>query len=264
MKRACASVLLLFIALGPSSGEAKTAKKTSCPKTLTACRPWGCEEKTSEHGIFNTQKNRRPTGEAKIITFAQLQDLQKKAEEVLSALYPNRKMYELTASDRKRLKNLHVPGLTAGEGDLVELTGYIAATPGKPRANKGESVNCHLKKPEDNDFHISLTPGEKQGEHQGIVVEMVPHHRPPEWALNWLKQLQAEQKLVRVRGQLFFDNAHYPNTSPTKEGGQPKRFTVWEVHPVTEFELCDSSTKCQATSSKWVSLEQWVRKQGGD
>lgn len=42
-----------------------------------------------------------------------------------------------------------------------------------------------------------------------------------------------------VRGQRFYDNKHRVNDDPDHElHGQPKRFSLREVHPITEFFVC--------------------------
>ena len=63
---------------------------------------------------------------------------------------------------------------------------------------------------------------------------------------------------MRVRGQLFYDNEHVVNDEPDHPvGGQPKRFSLWEVHPITEFMICKIPKKaCDPSDAAiWQHLE---------
>jgi hypothetical protein len=37
--------------------------------------------------------------------------------------------------------------------------------------------------------------------------------------------------------------------------GQPKRFALWEVHPITEFFVCTQAPCDASVSSQWTKLE---------
>jgi len=147
-----------------------------------------------------------------------------------------------------------------GEGDLAEIIGFIAVSPAnsRPHANaSGESVNCRLPGSENNDFHISLTPRPNGSEFEGIVVEMVPQERHENWTAAQLRRVQQARRMVRVRGQLFFDNHHKVNSDPQNNiTNQPKRISLWEIHPVTEFDVCTTAT-CTADGAGWQALEEW-------
>lgn len=160
----------------------------------------------------------------------------------------------------------------AGEGQLHGVIGYLYDA----KAEDKESSNCELPRDnneEDVDFHIwigfkplsgkTVTPEEKKS---AAIVEMTPHTRPlhPEgWTTGALKEVRG--KKVRVVGQLMVDNEHNvksQNCGLPDHTAQCWRLSVWELHPVTSFEVCtDSDEKnCTATSGKWTELG----KQGQD
>ena len=63
---------------------------------------------------------------------------------------------------------------------------------------------------------------------------------------------------VLIRGQLLYDNLHEVNDDPDNvKASQPKRFALWEVHPITEVYVCmTASKKCDP---KKVKEPQWKR-----
>lgn len=144
-----------------------------------------------------------------------------------------------------------------GEGKLVVFRGYVL----NARQEGAESVNCGKppqipNQPSNHDIHISLGDSADATECSGIVAEMIPHHRPDSWtALNVLKVKNAAVP-VRVTGQLMFDSSHVPCQGGNPVGTNPKRLSLWEVHPIYKFEICTSD--CQA-NGQWVSLEEWVQ-----
>ena len=63
---------------------------------------------------------------------------------------------------------------------------------------------------------------------------------------------------VLVRGQLFYDNKHLVNSDPDDvKPRQPKRFSLWEIHPVTEFHVCVTvDNDCDPKDlAQWEPLE---------
>lgn len=253
------SLLVVFLA----GNLVQAAKKKPCFQPLSKCPTIGCAHAGSREALSNSVKRRKPpSGDAEALTFKDFRDLQTAVEDKLQKL--GIPLSNLIKTDRKRLKNLKVGQKTIGEGDLVEVTGFIAITPAgtKPHANSGgESVNCRIPGSDDNDFHISIT--EQLGsEFQGIVVEMIPQKRPANWTEKQLKVVQSEKRRVRVRGGLYFDDHHKVNTGGNpKLSKQPKRMSLWEIHPVKSFEVCTKAT-CSANGPGWKSLEDW--QEGGN
>jgi len=157
-----------------------------------------------------------------------------------------------------------------GEGSIYGVTGYLydVVPEGK------ESSNCQLDKDppqyEDVDFHIfigfdpavaekilnhkTVSSAEK---HQSMIVEMTPHYRDAfhqEWTADALQALKGQQ--VKVLGQLMVDNEHYVSGQDCGIDPSKKtcwRASVWELHPVTDFRVCEGGG-CTATSAGWAPI----------
>ncbi len=110
------------------------------------------------------------------------------------------------------------------------------------------------------DIHISIGPKSPQmSEYDGIVAEMIPQlPRPAGWDAATLNRLAGKQ--VLVVGALTYDNEHLVNDNPaTPKSGQPKRFSLWEVHPITAFYVCPAGDGCDpATLGQWMTLTAWA------
>jgi len=158
-----------------------------------------------------------------------------------------------------------------GEGQVAGLIGYLYY------AKKGgkESSNCQLTEPTDIDFHIgigfdaglagklagkgSLTTEEKSAlKKQSVIVEMTPHWRAqfqPNWELAALTPAIGHK--VRVTGQLLVDNEHFESKDDCSFSGASSacwRAGVWELHPVTGFQVCGTGEDCDANSTGWIDL----------
>ncbi|HXY49390.1 MAG TPA: hypothetical protein VEI01_08065 [Terriglobales bacterium] len=159
-----------------------------------------------------------------------------------------------------------------GEGQIYGLVGYLYSA----KAEGKESSNCQLEAGTDDenvDYHIYIgfdpaladrllndkaTPADKRTMNaKSMIVEMTPHYRArfhPEWTLAALQKQIGKQ--VKITGQLIVDNEHY---QPSQDCGLPNhtsscwRLTVWELHPVTDFEICESGS-CDQDSTKWSPL----------
>jgi hypothetical protein len=193
---------------------------------------------------------------------------------------------DLAAGDYAKLEQEMPSGLTKsnhadykddlaklGEGRVHRVTGYLYY------AKKGgkESSNCQLSELTDIDFHLGigfdaalggkieardkLTSDERtQVDQSSVIVEMTPHWRgrfAPDWTLDLLAKAVGHQ--VRVTGQLLVDNEHFdPNDDCAVSGASERcwRASIWELHPVTRFEVCKVDT-CDATSTDWTDLEDF-------
>jgi len=254
MRRRACWILLGFLAA--SAGSAADSKEP-CKPSLDACPKRGCAEPYTPAAYLNIQKRRLSPLNTSIVrlTFDDFRELQARAEVLFEG-----KHHELSKPQRVRLRNLVIGGKPVGEGWLIELTGFITVLPAhsEPHPNSsGESVNCRLKSSDNNDFHISISPDPAVKEWQGIVVEMVPQKRSEGWTITQLKKAQKERRMLRVRGLLFFDNHHTVNADELKNiKNQPKRMSLWEIHPVKEFHVCAQNT-CQPDGSGWKRLEEW-------
>jgi hypothetical protein len=159
-----------------------------------------------------------------------------------------------------------------GEGQLVQLKAFVAGATqeGDETVNCGKDFDHEPNKDVFHDIHISLvatqpsatptTPEEKDAlECPGIVSEMIPHHRPPEWTADNVNKVAGQHLMVRVTGQLFFDSSHVP-CAGKEVRTNPRRISLWEIHPIYKFEVCTAN--CNATGT-WVALAQWVTTPSG-
>jgi hypothetical protein len=91
-----------------------------------------------------------------------------------------------------------------------------------------------------------------------VVAEMVPHHRPDGWTVENVLKAANKHARVRATGQLFFDSSHTECVDGTRVGSDPARSSLWEIHPIYKFEVCDSGDCSKAEN--WFSLEDWLGK----
>jgi len=226
---------------------APMAQKVSCPTTLAKCPDAGCSDPGSSSELLNIAKHGPGKGPVKKLQLTAFQTLQAAAGKAVG------EGAQLDAEDRQAIRKLKVGSSTLGEGRLVAVTGFIA---GEPHANTGESVNCGLKTEANNDIHISIVPQAGDDEFDSIVVEMIPQDRPEAWSSANLHKVVKAGRRVKIEGQLFYDSVHRVNKDKkAPKGGQPKRFSLWELHPVSAFYVCDDDS-CTLNSNKgWTKLE---------
>lgn len=146
----------------------------------------------------------------------------------------------------KRYNAATIPSSMTGtgpaEGSIVSVTGYLKL----------------VALEDDGDYHIQLTATPDAGDTDCIIVE-VPNPDPtfvadtafhPTFAAvrEFVKtkllrgnepsgtgNVLAHPTLVRVTGQLFYDDAHVGTPPRGKKGMHSK--TLWEVHPITRMEF---------------------------
>jgi hypothetical protein len=168
-----------------------------------------------------------------------------------------------------------------GEGNIVTVFAYLyfVEDTGKGSGSKpsvGETCNCKLQLPDSYDFHIGMgfdktlaaqiRKNKTQPVHgkptamdkTSVVAEMTPHTRGPKWTFARVNSLQGQQ--IKVVGQLMIDNEHLNANDDCGFSGAAAscwRATVWEVHPVTQFYVCNVSAGCDASSpaSAWTSID---------
>jgi hypothetical protein len=210
-----------------------SAQPCVSPQTINACttkKPTGCAAEGSAHGLVNQLKRTvPPDGPAVTLTFDTFSQLQNAAVELVDQGAP------IEAADREKIKSIETTEGMVGEGSRVRLVAFLSE--GSPHANTGESVNCNLKTEAKNDIHISVTEKKNASEFEGIVVEMIPQDRPANWTSGNLEGLRG--KVLLFEGGLFYDNFHFINADENNPlSGQPKRFSLWEIHPVTSLKVC--------------------------
>jgi hypothetical protein len=155
---------------------------------------------------------------------------------------------------------------TLGEGHLVVFEGFVFHA----RQECKETVNCGTTPPNVNashDIHIALLeqprktqandpkPDQDKEECTGFVAEMIPHHRPAEWTACSVNDVAGKGLRVRVTGQQFFDGSHVPCKNGAPQGSNPKRVSLWEIHPIYSFEVCPSG---DCTHGGWQPLETFA------
>jgi hypothetical protein len=225
-----------------------------CAATLDECPARGCAKEESWEAEANAMKRKPPEGGKApvLLTFDDLKSLQKQADEKVG-----QGPYDLTPHGYQKLTDLKVSAGNVSEGDRVRVVAYIAKGQDGLHVNKaGESVNCNLKKPYDNDFHIPVVAAAGNTEFQGIVVEMIPQARPSAWTIDALKDLQANGTQVLVEGGLSYDKVHYVSDDPDHPfKDEPDRMSLWEIHPITDFLVCRRDHCDPNRQSDWTSLE---------
>ena len=215
---------------------AGTAQPCVSPETLDVCtttKPTGCSEASSAHGLANQLKRTiPPEGTPTTVNFDTFSQLQSAAVELVD------QGVEIPPTDRDKIKGVETAEGTFGEGSHVRLMAFLSEA--KPHANTGESVNCNLKTEANNDIHISVSESKNASEFEGIVVEMIPQGRPTKWTSTNVRKLRG--KLLLIEGGLFYDNLHFANGDAADPvPSQPKRFSLWEIHPVVSVKVCKNA-----------------------
>jgi hypothetical protein len=207
---------------------------------LNACtttKPTGCSAAGSAHGLVNQSKRTvPPPGTPSTLTFETFSQLQSAAVELVD------QGVEIPPTERDKIKSIETTEGTVGEGSRVRLVAFLSD--GTPHPNTGESVNCNLRGEANNDIHIPVTETKNGSEFEAIVVEMIPQGRPASLTSNEVETLRG--KVLLIEGGLFYDNLHFANGDASNPiAGQPKRFSLWEIHPVTSVKVCQKATISQ-------------------
>lgn len=207
-------------------------------------------------GTQNTAKNNFcAAGTPRAVTISSLTALQSRVEKNPAINFGD----ENSGSRQRGPTTNRAPLQKLGEGRLVTLKAYVL----RARQEGGESVNCGHNVPNEapfHDIHISLVARPQDyseaAECSGVVAEMSPHHRPDAWTAAHVQKVADARALVRVTGQLFFDSSHYPCQQGQPVRSNPKRISLWEIHPVYKFEVCTAN--CSG-AGRWLPLDQWVK-----
>lgn len=209
---------------------------------------------TGPEGQQNMAKNNFcARGTSQVITIADLTNLQAQVEKNPAINFGN----ENKGTRKKGPTTNRAPLRKLGEGKLVTLKAFVLIA----RQEGAESVNCEKNVPDQalfHDIHISLVASADVTEEcAGVVAEMSPHHRPDSWTHGNVEKVATLKLPVRVTGHLYFDSSHFPCANGVGAGeGNPKRISLWEIHPIYKFEVCTGN--CDGAGT-WVPLDQWAK-----
>jgi hypothetical protein len=205
----------------------------------------------SDAGLRNAAKRHNPAGSTPhLLTLDDLRALQADVNQITGEDAAHHKA--TFAPTRLQLQHLKVSDGTVSEGDFVRVVAVVLDAQGE----ESESVNCAGT--DGRDIHISLGATAHASEFDGMVAEMIPQlPRPKGWDAATLLRLKGH--LVHVEGGLTYDNEHMVNGDAQHPNGtQPKRMSLWEVHPITKFFVCDSGTCDPTSDTGWVTLTEWA------
>lgn len=174
----------------------------------------------------------------RVVTYQDLINLQSQSTNIPKSL-----------PDRTMVKQL-------GEAQYVSYVAFIKDAHYSDVA-AGEAVNCNIPGNATNDIHIVLLKDPNDDECLSTTAEMSPHYRPLDWTPENLLKASAGHP-VRVQGQLFFDGSHTPCSGKSRPN--PKRASLWEIHPVYSIDVCSGNTiqDCEAPGAEWSPLSALV------
>ena len=209
---------------------------------------------TSDGGLRNMAKRHSPVGTTPVtLTLNDLVALQQDVSSRFSDAHLTKTAFE---PDRSALQQRPLGPGTISEGDLVQLAVVIIEV--RPQGN--ESVNCAGQ--DGSDIHLSIG-AENSTEWKGVVAEIIPQlGHPVGWDATTLRKLRDQKLQVLVVGGLTYDNEHLVNDDPAHPNGtQPKRISLWEIHPITEFYVCELVSCSPGNHSQWTTLTTWAKAQ---
>jgi hypothetical protein len=132
----------------------------------------------------------------------------------------------ITWSDGRKLPPIGIPREHWSDSDrtyvereeqhALRVTGYLLDAAPQP----------------DGDLHLYIGDAAESKLSSSFIAEMTPHFQKQNgWQLANIKSYRGT--LVRITGWLLWDDQHDKGT---------ERATSWEIHPITRFEVSDSST----------------------
>lgn len=138
--------------------------------------------------------------------------------------------------------------LARNEERAVIVTGFLV----RASASGQESTNCGLRGAANNDNHLDLVSRVGDPRATAVSAEITPRIRRDRegWDIRKLQFLARRNRFVRVTGWLTLDTQHIQ--SPLV------RSTNWEVHPVTEFEVCTGSVRQCQRGDSWTPLSEFT------
>jgi hypothetical protein len=236
----------------PNGCTAPQYPSAAATKIDSLCGPKGIGSSV-EQNQNSAKNNFCPTGTSGPIAIADLASLQQKVQLNKAINFGNFKMHPFSANPGPTTNR--APLVALGEGKPVVLQGFILVA----RQESVEDVNCGTSVPNNPasyDIHVTIADSAaNRDECSAVVVEMSPHHRPANWNLAEVQAVAGAHLPVRVTGQLFFDSSHSPCQNGKVVAGDPARVSLWEIHPIYQFEVCTQGD-C-ASGQGWTPLLQW-------
>lgn len=270
------------------ASQAAQQKAAKCPQpnnlTLQQCHdqlPDGCSAAAHPNydAYLDFLKDQDPDPSltsTKNLVAADFQSLEAKLPGLSRTV--NRKKQRLNSSNHAGFAS-KLAGL--GEGNIHTVIAYLyfVEDTGASNPPNSETCNCKLLTPNTFDFHIglgfdkALADQIRQTHPQpvighptamdktSVVAEMTPYTRTTRhanWTFDKVNALQGQQ--VKVVGQLMADNTHFNAKDDCGFPGATAncwRSTVWEIHPISKFYVCNVSSGCDASSpdSAWTDLD---------
>ncbi len=221
----------------PFSGPQNPDIDTRCPMEGGSPSPAKQAQSRAKNNLCAS------TGSPQRITYDQLKHKQQdvNAQVKLTNLSDDR--HELTA---------------LGEGAYVEYIAFIQDAHYSD-VGSGEAVNCNIPGNSTNDIHIVLVRDPNDDPCNSTTAEMIPHFRPEAWTEKNVDSVKEHP--VRIRGPLFYDDAHRPCSGTSRPS--PNRISVWEIHPVYSLDVCrmEDLVECQNSTNPvdWKGLEDWLK-----
>jgi hypothetical protein len=215
-----AVMVALFLSVGVT-GPAVHARslKPPCRQSLADCPNEGCGGDT---GLNQLKNQTDPATDASDWTVADILDLE----------VPH------VGQNEPRVASEEL-----GEGSAIRVSGYLIRG---DTTKTPEACNCYLRGPDNNDLHLNVVEHKKDDIGASVIVEITPRVRPRGWDLVKIKTLANRGAYLRLTGWLLLDTMH--------TGESRGRGTPWEVHPVTECEVCTKSVSQCDQGKGWIPL----------
>lgn len=225
-----------------------------CLRNDGQCPLIGCAQPGTSEAEANLARNTHVARNARLYSLS-IDDFE---ELQLAANRIGLQGFAIAVGERRRYEKLLAAGRSnekIGDGARVEFTGFIVGT---PHARRTDSANCRAVGRENNSFRFHLAALPDDTEFDAILAELIPRGRHQLWTLERLRRIAQLRKPVRVTGKLFYDSKHFVNSDPTNElQGSPRRLSLWEIHPVSEFWVCKAcSLRDCERPDQWIELEK--------
>lgn len=154
--------------------------------------------------------------------------------------------YPAAPASRANWTKAQLQSIQPFEGVALRTTGFLSHAVNVENSGSGESTNCHFHADDDVDWHVYLQEKTADGMDKAVIVETTPRiRRLHHWNSAVLEKWVNSNKPIRITGFLMLDPEHRNQVGKY-------RGTVWEIHPVTNIEVCNQSS---CGDADWVSLD---------